>query len=86
MDYERLSFVLSGKLRQDVVRCLEKPKTPTQLAQELRKQDASISRSLRELAEQKIAYNMFPEQRKGKMYALTKTGLQILRELQTRGE
>ena len=32
MDLEQLSFVLSGKLRQHIVRLLDKPRTPSELA------------------------------------------------------
>lgn len=74
MDYDKLSFVLSGSLRQRVVGALDKPKTPAQLVKELQTQDSSLSRTLRELEERKIVECLFPDNKKGRLYRLTKQG------------
>ena len=54
MDYKALSFVLAGSLRQRVIKALQKPKTPSQLVKDLKTQDSSLSRTLKELEEHKI--------------------------------
>jgi ArsR family transcriptional regulator, cadmium/lead-responsive transcriptional repressor len=77
MDYDALSFVLSGRLRQEMVKALKEPKTPAQLTKELQTQDSSISRTLRELEEKKIIECLFPERKKGRIYRLTEKGKQI---------
>ncbi|HIH23458.1 TPA: helix-turn-helix transcriptional regulator, partial [Candidatus Woesearchaeota archaeon] len=54
MDYKALSFVLAGSLRQRVIKALQKPKTPSQLVKDLKTQDSSLSRTLKELEEHKM--------------------------------
>lgn len=78
MDYDKLSFILAGELRKQIVKELESPKSPLQLTKALKKSDSSISRSLTELEEQKIIKNLFPDKKKGRVYQLTKEGREIL--------
>jgi len=80
MDYKALSFVLAGSLRQRVIKALQKPKTPSQLVKDLKTQDSSLSRTLKELEEHKIIECLFPHNKKGRIYRLTKIGEEILKE------
>jgi len=81
MNYDKLSFVLAGELRKQIVKELEIPKSPLQLTKALKKSDSSISRSLTELEEQEIIKNLFPDKKKGRIYQLTKEGKEILKKL-----
>ena len=81
MDFEKLSFVLAGELRKQIIKELETPKSPLQLTKSLKRSDSSISRTLRELEENEIIQNMFPEKKKGRLYQLTKHGKEILRNI-----
>ena len=77
MDLERYSFVMAGELRQKIVKLLDEPKTPTQLMDNIKTQDSSIARTLRELTKEKIVVCLFPKKKKGRLYALTKEGKEI---------
>ena len=81
MDYNKLSFVLAGELRKLIVKELETPKSPLQLTKALKKSDSSISRTLKDLEEQDIIKNLFPNKRKGRIYQLTIKGKEILKNL-----
>lgn len=81
VNYRRLSYILSGALRQKVVKALVKPKTPAQLTKEIGTQDSSISRILKELEKEKIIECLFPENKKGRIYRLTKQGEDLLKML-----
>lgn len=79
MDLKRYSFVLAGELRQKIVESLGEPKSPTQLVNEIKTQDSSIARALRQLTEEKIVVCLFPDKKKGRIYELTKEG-KLIRE------
>ncbi len=81
MKLEKYSFVLSGELRQKIVKLLDEPKTPKQLMDAIKTQDSSIARTLRELSEKKIAVCLFPRKKKGRLYSLTKEGKEISKKL-----
>lgn len=81
VNYRRLSYILSGSLRQKVVKALVKPKTPAQLTKEIGTQDSSVSRTLKELEKEKIIECLFPEKKKGRIYRLTVEGQTLLKRL-----
>jgi len=81
MDYQKYSFVISAPNRKEVVIALGMEKTPKELVKELGKQDANISRALRELAEKGIVKCLTPENKRGRIYVLSKIGKDIRKKL-----
>jgi len=77
MNYQKYSFVISAPNRKKVIIALDREKTPKELAKELRKQDANISRALRELTNEEIIKCLTPEKKRGRIYVLTKIGVEI---------
>ena len=77
MNYQKYSFVISAPNRKKVIIALDREKTPKELAKELRKQDANISRALRELTNEEIIKCLTPEKKRGRIYVLTKIGAEI---------
>ena len=67
------AFVVSGKKRKEVVRLLENPRTPTELAKLLKVHPNVITRIMRDLTGRELAdsYNISG---KKKTYILTKRG------------
>lgn len=69
------SFVVVSTLKTNIVKLLEeKPLTPTQIQREMKLNLSHISRLLKGLKEKDIVECLNPEQRKGKLYSLTKKG------------
>lgn len=81
MNLKKYSFVLAGELRKKLVLALEEPKSPKQLTDAIKTQDSSIARCLRQLSEEKIVKNMFPDKKKGRIYVLTKEGEEVRKQL-----
>jgi len=77
MNIKKYAFVISAPNRQNIVMALSTEKTPTQLVKELGKQDANISRTLRELTSQKIIICLTPDNKRGRIYRLSKEGKEI---------
>ena len=82
MNYKLYSFVLAAPNRRKVVMALDTEKTPKQLVKELGKQDANISRTLRELTNERIIKCLTPHNKRGRIYILTKDGIDIRKKLQ----
>ena len=78
MDWEKCSFLLSSKERKKIFLALMKPKTPTQIAKEVKKGVPQVSRTLKLLVEEGLVECKTPEARKGRIYAMTKEGEKLL--------
>jgi len=74
MNFTKYGFVMSAPNRKEIVLALDSEKTPTQLVKKLGKQDANISRSLRELTDKGIIICLTPENKRGRIYRLSKDG------------
>ena len=83
MDWKKYSFVIRSTIRQNIVKSLKAEKTPSDLKKELKKEDSNISRALRELLKNKIIVCLTPEEKKGKIYTLSKLGNEINNKLTT---
>ena len=81
MNWELYSFVVRSKRRVQILKCLEKPKTPTQIAKEIKSSVSHVSRTLREFKKRKLVKCMTPEEKIGRIYTLTNTGKEILKRL-----
>jgi len=74
--------VIASKYRRGVVLALRnRPMTPTEISREMGVGTACISRSLRELAEKQIVICLTPKRKKGRVYSLTKKGVEIAKIL-----
>ena len=77
MSWDEASYVIASKTRKSIMTKLETPRTPTILSKELKINLANISRALTELENKGIVECLTPEQRVGKIYALTKKGVKV---------
>lgn len=82
MSWNDVSYVIASKTRKAVLLKLETPRTPTFLSKELDVNLANISRGLAELEDRNIVVCLTPNQKVGKIYALTKKGTDIIGKIQ----
>jgi len=75
--WENYGYVERGKLRKEVVKHMNEPKTPKQLAKELNIHLAEASRVLIELTKRKLAKCLTPNLLSGRVYDLTEEGKKI---------
>lgn len=80
---EELSFVKASSYRKKLLKSLvEYPKTPTQIADEIKIHRNNISNTLKELKQHDIVECINPEVRKGKLYRLTDKGNELVKNLE----
>ena len=85
IDWDLLSYVISSSLRFRVLITLNKRVfTPKQLSEELDVQMSRISTVLKELVEKDLVTCLTPQQRKGKLYAITERGRKLLKEIHSK--
>lgn len=77
-DYHLISFLHRAKRRTAVLRCLEKPKTPKEIAIECELSISNISNALSELKEKELIECINPEDHISKFYQQTKKGKDAL--------
>ncbi|MEM3086944.1 MAG: MarR family transcriptional regulator [Halobacteria archaeon] len=78
-NWDKVSFVLRGPTRSKALRALDSPKTPTQLARELKIDRPSASRTLLQLEEEGLVACLTPDARKGRLYRRTALGNRVLK-------
>jgi len=78
MKWEECSFVISSKERKKIFLCLVKPKIPTEISKELKKSVPQVSRTLKLFVNRGLVECKTPEAKKGRIYALTKKGEELL--------
>lgn len=78
MNWSKYAFVLRGKVRLKILIALNKPKTPTQLSKELKINLAQVSRTLKELSDNKLIECINPQNKTGRLYVRTKEGNEIV--------
>jgi len=77
MDWSKYSFVIRAKNRKLVLLSLSKPKTPSQLAEELKLSLPHVSRALRELEKEGLVECLTPGEKVGRIYRRTREGDEI---------
>ena len=78
-EWELISYVISSSMRLRVLIKLDKGVyTPKQLSEALNVQISRISTVLKELRERRLVKCLTPQQRKGKLYTITKDGRKII--------
>jgi DNA-binding MarR family transcriptional regulator len=75
------SYILRSKNRKLVLSALARPKTPSQIAKETGILLPHVSRALRELEQKGLVKCLTPNEKLGRIYALTDLGKQILEML-----
>jgi DNA-binding MarR family transcriptional regulator len=82
MDWDSVSFVMSGKLRFRVlVELKDSQKTPSDLKENIGSPISHISKTLKELESEGLAECLTPERRKMKFFRITNKGIEILDEI-----
>ena len=79
MNWKGYSFVIRSGVRLKVLKALEQPKIPSQIAKSMKYDVSTISKHLKALEEKSIAKCLTPNVKKGKIYGLTKLGIEILK-------
>ncbi len=75
------SFIIRSKQRQLILKTITKQKTPTQIAEETKLAISHVSRTLSEFKDKGIVECLTPDEKIGKLYALTKKGSKVLKSL-----
>jgi len=82
MEWETVSFVMSGKLRfRILVELKESQKTPSDLKDIIKVPISHISKTLTELEKWELVECLTPERRKTKFFTTTDKGKNILSEI-----
>lgn len=79
--WKDLGYVLRAKNRRRVIKALDQPKLPSQLAVELRMHISHVSRTLSELQRAGLVECLTLEERVGRLYGLTKKGEEIRKQI-----
>lgn len=83
MDWKKYGYIISSDYRKKVViSLLAGPKTPKQIAVEVKLYLSHVSKTLNELQEYNIAVCLNPELKRGRIYELTKEGKDLAKYLQ----
>ena len=72
--WKDLGYVLRAKNRKRIIKALNEPKIPSQLAEELEMHISHVSRTLNQLQKAKIVKCLTPEEKVGRLYELTEKG------------
>ena len=80
--WDLVSFVSRSKQRKQILPLLKEPITPSAIAKRSGLYSTHVSRALKEFEKKKLVECLTPNERVGKLYKITKQGLEILKELQ----
>ncbi|MBU4300816.1 MAG: ArsR family transcriptional regulator [Nanoarchaeota archaeon] len=81
IDWELYSWILRGSQRRKILVVLNKPKIPTEIKTETKLSIAHVSKILKLFEAQGIVECLTPNVRMGKIYALTKKGETIRKQV-----
>ncbi len=80
-DYSLVSFILRGKRRKVVLKCLISPKIPKEIATECKISISNVSNTLPELIKEGLVMCKNPKDHYYKYYELTNKGKNLLKKL-----
>ncbi|MBI2005157.1 MAG: ArsR family transcriptional regulator [Candidatus Aenigmarchaeota archaeon] len=80
--WDLVSFVSRSKQRKQILPLLREPITPSVVAKKSGLYSTHVSRALKEFKKKKLIECLTPHERVGKLYKITKLGLEVLKELQ----
>lgn len=82
MDWDTVGFVKASQIRMDILKRLdEKPMSPKELKHELSIHFPQVSLTLKQMYERKLIECLTSTCSKGKIYAITDNGREILKEI-----
>lgn len=81
MNWQLLSFVKRSNQRQNILKSLSQPKTPTDVRKQTKLAPSHISRTLKEFMDKGIAVCLTPKQKIGRLYKLTENGEKLLKQI-----
>lgn len=79
-EWEDISFILTGKHRKNLLKLLNKPKTPTMVKEETNLHFNQVSRTLIELENKKLIECLNPKQKLIRLYQITNKGKTLLKK------
>ena len=79
--YDLISYIVRGKVRLSILNVLDKPMTPTKMAEQLKNHRSTISRSLIDMEKRGIVKCLTPKEKTGRLYTITKKGKIILEKI-----
>lgn len=83
MDVEKYAWVKASDYRERVLLAMAgKPRTPKEIAEETDYYLSHVSNTLSDLADEDLAHCLTPDRRKGRLWALTDAGEDIVEDLQ----
>jgi len=81
--YDLISFVLRGKIRYMALTALTDPRTPTQLAAEIKTHQSTVSRALKSLEKKGLVTCLTPNEKVYRLYQITTKGKKLLKKAAT---
>lgn len=81
MNWNIVSWVLRGRLRKEILKSLNKPKTATLLSKEIGTHRSTISQVLIDMESKKIIVCLDPNQPYNRYYKRTSKGDSIIKEM-----
>jgi predicted transcriptional regulator len=82
MLWDDVGFALRSKQRKELLLLLKTEKTPSQLAKNLKSSLSNVSLKLADLEKRNLIYCLNPNEKKGRIYSLTKKGKQIVKKIE----
>jgi len=79
-ELELYSWIVRGSQRTIILAALIKPMTPKQLSIKTKLKFSNVSDVLREMTEKGIVECLNPDEKTGRLYAVTKQGAQLQQE------
>lgn len=79
--YDLISYVVRGKVRLSILNLLDKPSTPTKIAEQLKNHRSTISRSLLDMERKGLVKCLTPNEKTGRLYTLTNKGKNTLKNI-----
>lgn len=85
VEWELYSWVMRGRQRRKILKALNKPKLPTELKNEAEMSLTNVSKILRSFRARDIVKCLTPDNKTGKIYALTVKGEKLREEMVREG-
>ena len=79
--WEDIAFLKQSKTAINILKRLSEPKTPSELAKELKLHQQSVSNTLLKLHERKLVECITPERHNYRHYKITKSGQELIKKI-----